>query len=66
MDHNSVAAHLTRSDHARSNVVDDTNGNCCGMTLKRLGVLGVSVRKMTALTVKTKKMEKVTLIGKGK
>jgi hypothetical protein len=29
-------------------------------------MLGVSVRKMTALTVKMDKMEKVTLIGKGK
>jgi len=25
MDHNGMAAHLTRSDHARSNVVDETN-----------------------------------------
>jgi len=31
------------------------------MTVKRMGILGVSVRKMKALTVK---MEKVTLIGK--
>jgi hypothetical protein len=35
---------------------------CCGMTLKRMGLLGVSVKKMKALTVK---METVTLIGKG-
>jgi len=35
----------------------------CGMTLKRIGMLGVSVRKMKALTVK---METVTLIGKGR
>jgi hypothetical protein len=34
-----------------------------GMTLKRTGMLGVSVRKMKALTVK---METVTLIGKGR
>jgi hypothetical protein len=33
------------------------------MTVKRLGMLGVSVRKMKALTVK---MEAVTLIGSGK
>jgi hypothetical protein len=33
---------------------------CCGMALKRMGVLGVSVRKMKALTVK---METVTLSG---
>jgi hypothetical protein len=36
------------------------------MTVKRLGMLGVSVGKMTAPTVKMKKMEKVILIGKGK
>ena len=35
----------------------------CGMTLKRIGMLGVSVRKMKALTVK---METGTLIGKGR
>ena len=35
---------------------------CCGMTLKRIGLLGVSVKKVKALTVK---METVTLIGKG-
>jgi hypothetical protein len=36
---------------------------CCGMRVKRMGMLGVSVRKMKALT---KNMEAVTLIGKGK
>ena len=36
---------------------------CCGMAVKRLGMLGVSVRQMKALTVK---VETVTLIGKGK
>ena len=36
---------------------------CCGMTVKRMGMLGVSVKKMKALTVK---METVTLIGKGR
>jgi len=35
----------------------------CRMAVKRMGMLGVSVRKMKALTVK---MEKVTLIGKGR
>jgi hypothetical protein len=35
---------------------------CCGMALKRIGVLEVRVRKMMALIVK---MEIVTLIGKG-
>jgi len=36
---------------------------CCGMAVRRLGMLGVSVRKMKALTVK---LETVTLIGKGR
>ena len=36
---------------------------CCRMSLKRMGMLGVSVRKMKALTVK---METVILIGKGR
>jgi hypothetical protein len=36
---------------------------CCGMEVKRLGMLGVSVRKMKALTVE---METVTLIGTGR
>jgi len=35
---------------------------CCGMAMKRLGMLGVSVREMKALTLK---METVTLIDKG-
>ena len=34
---------------------------CCGMAVKRMGLLEVSVRKMMALTVK---MERMTLIGK--
>jgi hypothetical protein len=36
---------------------------CCGMTLKRKGMSGESVRKIKALTVK---METVSLIGKGR
>jgi len=36
---------------------------CCGMTVKRIGMLGVSVKKMKALTVK---METVTVIGNGR
>jgi hypothetical protein len=36
---------------------------CCGKAVNRLGMLGVSVRKIKALTVK---MEIVTLIGTGK
>jgi hypothetical protein len=39
--------------------MDGTIDNICGMILKRMGMLGVSVRKMKALTVK---METVTLI----
>jgi hypothetical protein len=35
---------------------------CCGIAVKRVEMLGVSVRKIRALTVK---METVTLIGKG-
>jgi hypothetical protein len=35
---------------------------CCAMAVKRLGMLGVGVRKTKALTVK---VETVTLIGKG-
>jgi len=34
-----------------------------GMAVKRVGILGVSVRKMKALAVE---MEKMTLTGKGR
>jgi len=36
---------------------------CCGMAVKRMGMLGVSVREMMALSVK---METVTLSGTGR
>jgi hypothetical protein len=36
---------------------------CCGVIVKRMEMLGVSVRKMKALT---KKVQAVTLIGKGR
>jgi hypothetical protein len=36
---------------------------CCGIAVKRMGMVGMSVRKIEALTVK---METVTLIGKGR
>ena len=36
---------------------------CCGIIVKRMEMLGVSVRKMKAMT---KKMQTVTLIGKGR
>jgi hypothetical protein len=34
---------------------------CCGMAVKRMGMLGVGVRKMKVLTVKVKR---VAVIGK--
>jgi len=36
---------------------------CCGMAVNRMGMLGVCVRKMKALTVK---IETVKLNGKGR
>jgi hypothetical protein len=36
---------------------------CCGMAVRRMGMLGVSVREVKGLTVK---METVTLVGKGR
>jgi len=36
---------------------------CCGMAVMRVGILGVSARKVRTLTVK---METVTLIGTGR
>ena len=36
---------------------------CCGMTVKRMGMLGESERKMKALPVE---METVTLVVKGR
>jgi len=36
---------------------------CCGTAVKSMGMLGVSVRKRKALTVK---LETVALIGEGK
>jgi hypothetical protein len=35
---------------------------CCGILVKRIGILGVGVRKIQALNVK---LETVTLIAKG-
>jgi len=40
-----------------------TDDDSCGMTVRRIGMLGVSVRKMKALTMK---LESVTLIGSGR
>jgi hypothetical protein len=36
---------------------------CCGMTVKRMGMLAMSLKKMKALTLT---MERVTLIGEGR
>jgi hypothetical protein len=36
---------------------------CCGMVIKRMGTIRVSMRKLKALIVN---MEKVTLIGEGR
>ena len=44
-----------------SNAMCGTNDDSYGMVVKRMGILGVSVRKMKALTVK---MGTVTQIGK--
>ena len=46
-----------------SNAVFGTNCDSCGMGVKRMGMLGVSVRMMKAPTMK---METVTLTGKGR
>jgi hypothetical protein len=45
-----------------SNAVGGTDDSC-GMAVKRMRMLGVSVRKMQVLTVK---MERVTLIDTGR
>jgi hypothetical protein len=66
VDQNAIAAHLTRCECEgfykvlyipRSNWEMMTR---CELTVKRKGMLRVSVRKMKAITVK---METVTLIG---
>ena len=46
-----------------SNATCGTHDDSCGMGVKRMGMLGVSVRKMKALTVK---METLTVTGKGR
>ena len=43
--------------------VAETDDDSCGMTVRRMGMLGVSVGKMKALTMK---MEAMTLIGSGR
>jgi len=67
-DDNCTAVHLTKvtvkgfKKCCISNAGDELMIVCCGMAVKRVGMLGVNVREMKALTVK---METVTLIGKG-
>jgi hypothetical protein len=53
VDHNAMAAHLTRSEREEliSTAIDGTHDDSCGMAVKRMGMLEVSVRKMKALTV---------------
>jgi hypothetical protein len=62
-----MTAHLTRSKSEGLCAVYPKQWTrsviCCGMAGKRIRMLGVSVRKIKALTVK---METVTLIGKGR
>jgi len=66
VDHNGMAAHLTRFNCKRYTRYPmqwmELIIICCGTAVKRMGMLGVCVRKMKAQTVK---METVTLIGKG-
>ena len=43
------------------NAMDGTNDDSCGMAVKRMGMLEVSVKMMRAITMK---MDTMTLIGK--
>jgi hypothetical protein len=65
VDHNSMAVILKGFKKCCiSNAVEGTDEWwCCRMTVKRVGMLGVSVRKRKALIVR---MGTVTLIGKGR
>ena len=69
VDHNSMAAHLTKSDCevclkcCITNAMDGTKDYICGTAVRKMGMLGVRSLKMKALTVK---METGTLIGKGR
>ena len=64
-----MAEHLTRSDCRvlRSAVYPmqwmELVMICCGMAVKRMGLLELNVRKMKAQTVKR---ERATLVGKGR
>ena len=66
VDHNSMTVCLTRSDNEGLCAVYPKQWMrtiCCGMAAKRIRMLGVSVRKTKAMTVK---METVALISKGR
>ena len=66
VDHNSMTAHLIRSDNEGLCAVYPKQWMrtiCCGMAVKRIRMLGVSARKMKVTTVK---METVALISKGR
>jgi hypothetical protein len=67
VDHSGIAAHLTRSIGFLRSAVCTVQWMglmmiCCGMAVKRMGMLGISVRMIKTLTVK---VEKVTLFGTG-
>ena len=61
VDHKGMVAHLTRNNCEGFKEV--LYIQCSGWGVKRMGLLGVSVRNMKALTLK---MKTVTLIGKGR
>jgi len=61
-----MTAHLTRSDSEGLCAVHPKQWMrtiCCAMAVKRIRMLGVSVRKIKALTVK---MKTVALVSKGR
>ena len=58
-----ISPEVTVQGFKRCCLSNATDGTDDSMAVKRMGVLGVSVREMKALTVQ---METVTLIGKGR
>jgi hypothetical protein len=68
MDYNGVASHQKQVGRVLRSALYPVHWMgqtmiCCGITVMRMGMLGVSVMKMKALAVK---METVTLIGEGR
>jgi len=50
---NGMAVHLTRSDcQVLRSAVHPMQWICCGMAIQKMGMLGVNVKKMDALTAK--------------